>query len=770
MPTELDAIIDADPQLRGLRGRIDAYEDAEERAIDRREAAAQARYDDGDGYFDTAGDSAGMAWSALQDEVETLRALLQAAARHRRAGQGAEAADAVRRLEDRLGGGGPSADDLDLGALPEPSLGELASELARDLTGWLGDSVGEAWAQLRALAAPGEGRAAPAEAPPPVVDVEPAARLGLAPIWTLPEVAWTRLSADGAQVIHGLEGQLRVQDLIGQEVVHDHEVDLRGHRAAAVSPGGAGLYVLDVGDPSAVSPDVDLVLVDPSTGFEQARIPLPSAPRQGVLQGDPWGAVAVSSSGDLVAASFRGRLHVFDPDLSAPRHPPLSLAGASLSLAAAPSAPAALARSAGALEVVDLEAGKVVLRLTPDEDEVSAATLDGEGRVWVAFRNPDELRAFGPDGEVVRSLDLDEPVHRLRCFDGTHLVAAAGGPQGEADSHLQLRDAGTGELLRRVQDLPREPGELAWVDDLAASADGARVLVRCGPVVTAWEASTGLSADGVVGPRMPVTDAALSGDGQLVVAALLDGTVRAYRLPEGTERWRYRPEGGAWSRGRALVVFRRDGAEHVAIRGWSTGRWGVPLAGSGPRTAEPLTPLGHPHWFVGRSRDGGLRVVNVHDGPLRVEDADHPGAGQVLEEETPLSELAFFPDGVLLAGRLDGRTLGIWSARTAQRILTYELEGFEYADLVQPLAVAPSGDLVVLGRGPGSLVFLDLHRVAPGPTQAVVRVTGRADLRIQETPVQGLSFSADGRRLALCEAGRAEVRVYEVAALRAAAG
>jgi WD40 repeat protein/serine/threonine protein kinase len=298
----------------------------------------------------------------------------------------------------------------------------------------------------------------------------------------------------------------------------------------------------------------------------------------------------------------------------------------------------------------------------------------------------------------------------------------------------------------RVWDLSRK-AELAVLTGLT---DGVRALAFSGDgqlvaaggddlVLRVLEADTGRVRAAFRGHEGTVTDAAFLADGRQVVSSSADGTVRVWDVPgpEGSKPDRPPPREQPAA---VPVALAPDG--QTLYRGLADGTvQAVDLATKQPRD------LGGRHagavLAVALSPDGKTLATGAPDGTVKLFD---PATGQeraAWDGHTgPVRALAWAPDGQTLAS---GEA---WSAdlfgplRPGAVLLREAATGRTVAVLrghrggVLALAFAPDGQTLASGGDDALALVWDVASAAPRLT---LRCGG---------PVGGVTFSADGKRLA----------------------
>jgi WD40 repeat protein len=141
---------------------------------------------------------------------------------------------------------------------------------------------------------------------------------------------------------------------------------------------------------------------------------------------------------------------------------------------------------------------------------------------------------------------------------------------GSWDKTARLWDAATGKELRAFQ------GHEAFVESVAFSPDGARVLTGSGPneglraksknnTARLWDAATGKEIRAFKGHEHWVTSVAFSPDGGRALTGSKDGTVRLWDAATGKELRAFKGPSVAFSPDAKLVL---TGSEDGTVRLW----------------------------------------------------------------------------------------------------------------------------------------------------------------------------------------------------------
>lgn len=367
----------------------------------------------------------------------------------------------------------------------------------------------------------------------------------------------------------------------------------------------------------------------------------------------------------------------------------------------------------------------------PDGKRVAAADFGGNVAVYApGTPNPVQLGvgvvqngaalgvAFAPDGGTLYAAGAD----------GRARQVGAANPDGSPAP-------GAGATAREYL------GHTGGVNDLAVTPDG-QLVVTAGDdkTVRVWEAKTGKPVRSFQGHLAKVLGVAVRPDGRQVASAGADGSVRLWDLsPTDDHRVLADAAGPVWAAavspdGKRLAAAGAD--KVIRLYDPETGKPDGTLAG---HTAA-VTALA----FVTPDRlasAGGDRVVRVWD--LGAKKTVHELAGH----ELPVLTLAAGPDGKLLVSGAADRTARGWDPAAGKPLWTWTGKS-----AVTGLAVRPGGKEVAVGTADGGLTVLDVSGAAPKERSArTAHVAG----------VAGAAYSPDGSRLATA-GGDGVLRVWTV--------
>jgi WD40 repeat protein len=388
-------------------------------------------------------------------------------------------------------------------------------------------------------------------------------------------------------------------------------------------------------------------------------------------------AVAISPDGTRIASGGEDRAVLLWDAAEGRRL--LSLVGAPdtpvTSLAFAPDGRLAAGSKDALVRIWDVGSGGLLGTMT-HESFVDCVAFDAPG---------DRLATGSDDGAHVwdargfrRLLDLGqgEAVHGVAFApDGTWLAAAT-------DDGVRLWDLATREEIHAV-DLPDGATCLAASKDrLAAGSNDSRIVLI--------DPAAGEIAGVLRGHADPVSALAFTADGQRLVTASYDKTVRVWGVRDAA----------------LLAVFQ-----------------------------------GHDEAVLSVGAAGGTLVSGAADGTMRLWTPDAGGAAVTLRgDEDFLSAIAFDPKGETLAAASAGHgEIRLWDARTGEPLRYVEEEGG-----LSSLAFSPDGTKLLVGGDEDAA-----GRVHDAATGALLR-----RLEGHTSSVTSVAFSPDGTRAATGSADR----------------
>ena len=344
---------------------------------------------------------------------------------------------------------------------------------------------------------------------------------------------------------------------------------------------------------------------------------------------------------------------------------------------------------------------------------------DGTARLWDAatgaeirrfegHEGPPLIRLTYPVGAVMRPKDPEGSVLSV-AFASNGATLLTGGDDGTA----RLWDAATGAEIRRFEGHEYSVLSVAFAPDgttlLTGSADGTARL---------WDAATGTEIRRFEEHEGWVLDVAFAPDGATLLTGGKDGTARLWNIETGAEICRFEGHEGSITN----VAFAPDGA--TLLTGSDNGflnaiTWDRPTRSSGASSNDGTARLwdaatgaeirrfeghGSPVTSVAFSPDGATLLTRGNDGTARLWDA---AAGTEIHRFEGhgywVSSVAFVPDGAtLLTGGKDG-TARLWDAATGAEIRRFE----GHRDWVSSVAFAPDGATLLTSGKDGTARLWD---------------------------------------------------------------
>jgi WD40 repeat protein len=473
--------------------------------------------------------------------------------------------------------------------------------------------------------------------------------------------------------------------------------------AAAFSPDGRTLAVggtenvvrlWDVGDPARPRP-----LGGPLRGFT------------GAVQ-----SIAFSPSGSVLAAGGAAT-GVLRWDVTDPAHP-------------------------GELPPLSGAAGQTqTVAFSPDGRVLAAGGTDSTVRLWTISASGAELA-----GEL--SVSPTTTLNSIAFSPDGRLMAAA-----SKDKSIRVWDVTEGPA--RAQIGPVLTGFGSWVNAVAFSTDGATLAGGSSDnsikfwAVDGWKQQ----APALTSPA-PVTGIKFLPGNRRLVSVGQDGAARLWPWPgpiiSGASDTVF---GLSYSRdGGRLAVFPNRGDDTVQI--WDA---------TDPQRAHRIGGVqippdqGMPAGTGALSPDGNTLVVGIPSGVLRlwnVTDAEHPLLLQpTLTGPTQLIEqVAFSPDGLLIAAGSDDGTVTIWGRDTADGSPIATLRGPE--TLVLGIAFSPNGRLLAAASADKRVWLWDIS--SPQRPVLLDKLVGF------DNYAYSVAFSPDGHLLAAGSADKT-VRLWDLA-------
>jgi WD40 repeat protein len=407
-------------------------------------------------------------------------------------------------------------------------------------------------------------------------------------------------------------------------------------------------------------------------------------------------------------------------------------------------------------------------------------------RPYSAFRKKADIGglfqvSYCADGKRVGTVSIDRTVTIWDVASGSTLLTHKRGFALEVafspDCHrLVTADFSYSPIVWDLADdkpLFRLSGHSAHISKISFSADGQRILTA-GEDGTAkvWSAENGSELLTLHVSPGPILAIDFRPDGRQFATAGSDGTVRLWDVPTRREvlsikatthdeRWNH-VNSVAYSRDGKRIAS--DGDRCVKVWDVGSGKPLFSLAGQSGRfafspdnrwlatsnlqsatiwdtvTEQPIQVLyGHSHTVTGLafSPDGNRLVTSSLDGTARVWNVERDEEVLTFRaHERSASGLAYRADGKLLATSSEDGTAVLWDAATGQRRTTLNAD-------TQVWSVAFSGDGTRLATGGSHAAGSDANAKVWDSSTGRLLLT----LRGHQNGIDGVAFSADGRRL-----------------------
>jgi WD40 repeat protein len=332
-------------------------------------------------------------------------------------------------------------------------------------------------------------------------------------------------------------------------------------------------------------------------------------------------------------------------------------------------------------ELLSLEVDSPVLfaAFSPDGSLVATGSKDGSAYIWNAVTGK-RLHDLKYHSERILSLTFSP--------DGQRLITAS------ADKTAIVWDVESGlvAILTDEKSTSLEGLHAPGARSAAYDRSGTKILTAIGQAAQIWDASTGRRLHTLAEHKDLVWFAAFSSDGQAVVTASADATVRIWDAESGEAKVTF----VGHERGVRKALFSPDGRTIASASLDGTARiWTVDTAMTSLRLADGSEPMEH----AAISPDGRWVAATTRDGVAHVWDAQHGAKAATFNylppdaEDGSLENVAFSPNGnfLLFGVRESPFSSYVWDWKGPKLIA--EFEG--YIDFQTPTVFTPDGSHLI---------------------------------------------------------------------------
>ena len=370
----------------------------------------------------------------------------------------------------------------------------------------------------------------------------------------------------------------------------------------------------------------------------------------------------------------------------------------------------------GAVDLLDAQTGDKKLSLSEDRSGVSFLDFSADGETLataVEYSQEPTIHLWNTStGELLQKLEHPTGIRSITLSpDGNTLIS------GDWDGMTRVWDTDTGENTQTVH---------MWFETLTYSPNGRNVAATTDKIYL-LNASTAQIRQTLTGHTNGIYRTVFSSDGNSLVSASWDGTIRFWDISAGSNRLTIRghfnfraitlsPDGETiattsdsgiylWntSNQRLRKVLnsgnRSDGVAYspdsqtLAIAEWRDGSRIRLVNASTGRTRKTIRYQGRLGNSMVFSPDGNMLALGGWDGTVRLWNTNTGNLRKTLTAHTyGIASIAFSPGGNMLAtGSWDG-TVRLWNVRTGENQKTFSMQ-----DRIS-VAFSPDGKVLAIGN------------------------------------------------------------------------